>query len=252
MTEAQRRSGIIAVATVVLVGGVACGTPPSDEPLADVPIDPVGISGVVLNEDRPEAGVWVVAETDSLPTHFQRIVVTDDQGRFLVPDLPDGDYEVWVRGYGLRDSTRVTAAPGEQLSLTVEDARHPQEAAKIYPANYWLSLYEPPADNTLPLVGNRDDRAGSVALGEGKAEERDEESIQAAGAFPTREHWIGQMKLSCMLCHQMGQEISRVWLEPDHWDAVWERAGMDNSADALGRDALKTSLADWTPRIAAG
>jgi hypothetical protein len=45
-----------------------------------------------------EAGVWVIAETTELPTQFRRIVVTDDQGRYLVPDLPQADYSVWVRG----------------------------------------------------------------------------------------------------------------------------------------------------------
>src|SRR5687767_9388644 len=69
-----------------------------------VPLDPKSISGVVLNGQAAEAGVWVIAETDSLPTKFRRIVVTDDQGRFLIPDLPDAQYRVWVRGYGLRDS----------------------------------------------------------------------------------------------------------------------------------------------------
>ncbi len=241
------------VVAVMLTGVVACGTPTGvDTPaLGDVPLDPRGISGVVSNGARPESGVWVIAETDSLPTHFQRIVVTDDQGRFLVPDLPDADYEVWVRGYGLRDSTRVQATPGEQLALTVDNAGTPQEAAKIYPANYWLSLYEPPPGDLLPLVGN-ERRAPADGGGQGDTAELDEESSVAAGAFPTREHWLGQMKLSCMLCHQMGQEISRLWLEADAWDVVWDRAGMGRTADNLGRDVLKDSLVDWTSRIADG
>ena len=251
-----RLTRVAVVAPVVLAAATACGPGSGEEPsapgLVDVPIDARGISGVVLNSDRPEAGVWVVAETDSLPTHFQRIVVTDDQGRYLVPDLPNGDYDVWARGYGLRDSRRVPAAPGERLAIAIEDARTPQEAAKIYPANYWLSLYEAPPDDALPLVGNIRNRGSSVDEGQGQSEELDEESSQAAGAYPTAEHWLGQMKLNCMLCHQMGQQISRIWLEPDHWDAVWDRAGMGRTADSLGRDLLKDSLADWTGRIAGG
>ncbi len=257
MTGTLRSSAAVVIAPVLLATGVACGARPAEEAsapgLVDVPTDVQGISGVVLNGDRPEGGVWVVAETDSLPTHFQRIVVTDDQGRFLVPDLPDGAYEVWARGYGLRDSTRSAAAPGERLSLTIEDARTPQEAAKIYPANYWLSLYEPPPADRLPLVGHGSGLPSQIeGEGESEAVDDDEESSQTAGAFPTADHWLGTMKLNCMLCHQMGQEISRIWLEPDHWDAVWDRAGMGRTADALGRDALKTSLADWASRIAAG
>ena len=243
----------VSLAAMVLAGPVGCGTGSNDaQPapaLADVPVDATGISGVVLNGERPEAGVWVVAETDSLPTHFQRIVVTDDRGRFLVPDLPEGAYEVWVRGYGLRDSARRGAVPGEQIAFTVEDARTPQEAARIYPANYWLSLYEPPPADALPLVGNTR-RAPSAGQGEGEL--ADEESSERAGSYPTREHWLGTMKLNCMLCHQMGQAISRLWLEPEHWDAVWDRAGMGRTADGLGRDALSASLVDWTTRIDAG
>src|SRR5438132_941077 len=48
------------------------------------------IGGAVINNSggRPEAGVWVIAETKSLQVPFRKIVVTNDQGRFLVPDLP--------------------------------------------------------------------------------------------------------------------------------------------------------------------
>ena len=55
----------------------------------------------------PEAGVWVIAETHDFQTTLRKIVVTDDQGRFLIPDLPKANYKVWVRGYGLVDSSPV-------------------------------------------------------------------------------------------------------------------------------------------------
>ena len=61
----------------------------------------------------PEAGVWVIAETTELPTKFAKIVVTDDQGRYLIPDLPQGNYNIWVRGYGLIDSPKVRSTPGK-------------------------------------------------------------------------------------------------------------------------------------------
>ena len=41
-----------------------------------------------------------------------RIVVTDDRGRYLVPDLPKATYDVWVRGYGLVDSPHVRTGVG--------------------------------------------------------------------------------------------------------------------------------------------
>ena len=255
MTAARLRAAIVpilAVAGLYGCGGVPTGDDAAPAVPSGLPAAPEAISGVVRNGDQPEAGVWVVAETDSLPTHFQRIVVTDDEGRFLVPELPDGDYQVWVRGYGLRDSAPVAAAPGDQLALAVEDARTPQEAAKIYPANYWLSLYEPPPAETLPLVGRRTPAGWGQGQGQADSAERDEESSEAAGAYPSPEHWLGTMKLNCMLCHQLGQAISRIWLEPEHWDAVWARAGMDPTADALGREPLRQSLTAWTTRIAGG
>ena len=66
-----------------------------------VDVSAADIGGVVASSKGPEAGVWVIAETTDLPTKFARIVVTDDQGRYLIPNLPTANYSVWVRGYGL-------------------------------------------------------------------------------------------------------------------------------------------------------
>src|SRR5262245_43606267 len=110
-----------------------------------VAVDPDDIGGIVSGPKGPEAGVWVIAETDSLPTKFRKIVVTDDRGRFLVPDLPRATYRVWVRGYGLVDSTPISSTPGRTVRLTAVPAPTPQAAAKIYPPNYWHSLLEVPA-----------------------------------------------------------------------------------------------------------
>ena len=94
--------------------GTACQSPPSA-----VAIDDDDIGGVVTSENGPEAGVWVIAETHDLGTRFSRIVVTDDQGRYVVPDLPEADYDLWVRGYGLLDSAKTGASPGDLVDLTV-------------------------------------------------------------------------------------------------------------------------------------
>ncbi|HEU5284493.1 MAG TPA: carboxypeptidase-like regulatory domain-containing protein, partial [Burkholderiales bacterium] len=107
-------------------------------------IDADDLGGVVASENGPEAGVWVIAETTDLPTRFARIVVTDDRGRYLLPDLPKADYDVWVRGYGLVDSAKVRAAPGRLLDLRAVVAPSAAAAAEYYPAIYWYSMLEVP------------------------------------------------------------------------------------------------------------
>jgi len=109
------------------------------------------IGGVVTSSKGPEAGVWVVAETTETPTRLIKIVVTDDQGRYLLPDLPKATYDVWVRGYGLVDSTAVQAAPGKQLNLKAVVAPTPADAAKVFPAVYWLSLIKVPDKSEFPI-----------------------------------------------------------------------------------------------------
>src|SRR6476620_5365240 len=112
------------------------------------------LTGVVRSSQGPEAGVWVIAETKDLPTNFIKIVVTDDQGRFMVPELPNASYNVWVRGYGLVDSTPIQMKPGtNQVSLTATFATTPQEASQVDPGNYWLSMLEPPAAKEFPGTG---------------------------------------------------------------------------------------------------
>src|SRR6266568_3029481 len=83
----------------------------------DVAIDADDIGGVVTSAKGPEAGIWVIAETTDLPTKFAKIAVTDDVGRFVIPDLPKATYMVWTRGYGLVDSPKVRTAAGKALNL---------------------------------------------------------------------------------------------------------------------------------------
>ena len=111
------------------------------------------IAGTVTGARGPEAGVWVIAETKSLPTKYAKIVVTDDRGRFLIPDLPRGSYSVWVRGYGLVDSPKVTSAPGKMLSLKAVAAPNEAAAARYYPAMYWYAMLGIPAANEFPGTG---------------------------------------------------------------------------------------------------
>ncbi len=95
---------LTSAAMAALVALAAVPASAQQAPAAAVAIDNDDIGGVVTGPKGPEAGVWVIAETRDLPVRFIKIVVTDDQGRYVVPDLPKANYDVWVRGYGLVDS----------------------------------------------------------------------------------------------------------------------------------------------------
>src|SRR5947209_464 len=94
------------IVLLVLLAGALVSFRPGQLKSETVRIGNNDIGGVVTSSNGPEAGVWVIAETTELPTKFVRIVVTDDQGRYLVPDLPKANFDVWVRGYGLVDSQK--------------------------------------------------------------------------------------------------------------------------------------------------
>lgn len=183
-------------------------------------------------QGRAEAGVWVIAETDRLPTPYRKIVVTDDDGRFVLPELPPAQFKVWVRGYGLRDSSPVEGVPGTPLHLTVQTAADALEAAKVYPASYWLSLLEPPAPEQF---GARVE----TATGEG----------DGVDPFTSRAGWIGQMKLNCMLCHQLGAAMTRLPNAASFEHGLLKAGAMDYFADTLGRARLLASLDGWGSRL---
>src|SRR5438128_333959 len=118
-----------------------------------VRIDADDIGGVVTGANGPEAGVWVVAETTDLGTKMSKMVVTDDQGRYVLPDLPKAKYKVWVRGYGLVDSPKVDSEPGKLLNLTAVKAPNEAAAAEYYPAIYWYSMIKIPEQASFPGTG---------------------------------------------------------------------------------------------------
>src|SRR5262249_8338420 len=110
--------------TVAAIGiaSVLAAAPAQLRAQTAVAIDNDDIGGVGTAANGPEAGVWVIAETADLPTRYAKIVVTDDQGRYVLPDLPKAKYKVWVRGYGLVDSPKVDGEPGQQLNLRAAPA----------------------------------------------------------------------------------------------------------------------------------
>src|SRR6202790_3999803 len=136
MSKRTLYPGMVIVLGVLLaatLAGVRAGQLKSEP----VRIGNADLGGVVSSPNGPEAGVWVIAETTDLPTKFVKIVVTDDQGRYVLPDLPKANYSVWVRGYGLVDSPKQATAPGKILNLTAVVAPSAAAAAEYYPAQYW-------------------------------------------------------------------------------------------------------------------
>src|SRR5271157_3326387 len=116
-----------------------------------VPVSAGDIGGVVTSSKGHEAGVWVIVETSDFQVKFRKIVVTDDAGRYLLPELPKANYRVWVRGYGLIDSQAVSATPGKTLALTAVIAPNAQAAAQYYPADYWDTLMKIPPKSAFPF-----------------------------------------------------------------------------------------------------
>ena len=119
---------IVLIATMAGLAPVAAYGAEADAAYA-LRLGPGDVAGVVSSPGGPEAGVWVIAETTDLPTKLAKIVVTDDHGRYLIPDLPKATYSVWVRGYGLVDSPKVTASPGKRLDLQAVPAPSAADAA---------------------------------------------------------------------------------------------------------------------------
>jgi hypothetical protein len=203
-------------------------------------IGPSDIGGVVSGPKGAEAGVWVIAETTDLPTKYAKIVVTDDRGRYLIPELPKATYSVWVRGYGLVDSTKVRAAPGKALNLTATPAANEAAAAQYYPAIYWYSMLEIPAASEF---------GGHTKI----PKER------------TQIDWLKQVKnIGCIGCHQLGQAATRT-IEPalgkfESSEHAWVRriqsgqSGEQMTLQLAGNfgGAPYRYYGDWTDRIAKG
>ena len=114
-TSLFRAMSAVAVALLVSIVPMRLNAQQKTDPAIRIGQNDLG--GVVTGKSGPEAGVWVIAETTGLPTPFAKIVVSDDQGRYVIPDLPQANYNVWVRGYGLIDSPRVVAKPGKTVNL---------------------------------------------------------------------------------------------------------------------------------------
>ena len=244
----------LAIVAVAAVAGSYAGsawrlgaqTNPNQDATA-VAIDADDIGGVVTSRFGLEAGVWVIAETKDLGTRYAKMVVTDERGRFVIPDLPSARYEVWVRGYGLVDSPKVAAAPGQHLQLAAVIAPDAAAAAQYYPAIYWFSLLKIPDKSKFPGTGPN---GNGIPV-----------------QFKTQDQWLDVIKTNgCGNCHQIGNYATRTIPQAfAHFDsslAAWARRvqsgpGGTSMVRTMGRlltpdGGHLAALADWTDRIKAG
>ncbi|MBK4735164.1 carboxypeptidase-like regulatory domain-containing protein [Noviherbaspirillum pedocola] len=213
-------------------------------PAAGPSISRVDIGGTVQGDHGPETGVWVIAETTDLPTKYAKIVVTDDQGRFVIPSLPKASYRVWVRGYGLVDSPKVSARPGKLVNLKAVTAPDERAAAAYYPGMYWYSLIDvpKPEDFVAGAPGN-------------------------AGMAPTMKSqaaWVDTMKNMCQSCHALGskgiREVPETFARLGDSFTAWAHRTQAGQAmpymaivlGSMGPEKALAMYANWTDRIRQG
>jgi streptogramin lyase len=220
---------------------LALGIVPASAQQTAVAIDNDDIGGVVRGPNGPEAGVWVIAETTDLPTRYAKSVVTDDQGRYVIPDLPTANYQVWVRGYGLVDSPRLRAKPGQTLNHAAVPAPDAAAAAHYYPAIYWYTMMKIPPAQDFGKEG---------------------------GEIPkniTQETWRQRMNnVDCVGCHQLGQASTRTvpaqFGQFKSGEEAWIRRVAAGQSGEMMTNRLAGQLGgapykyfgDWTDRVAKG
>ena len=279
MTKLNAKLPMFLMATAVVVGLIlftprvrieaapTAGNPGVQPGANGVAVDADDIGGVVTSSKGPEAGVWVIAETTDLGTRYRKIVVTNDQGQYLLPELPHATYKVWVRGYGLVDSTPVEAMPGQTLALTAVIAPDERAAAQYYPADYWYSMLKIPTKSAFPmnvppppplprLPGTAAVAPPNLTHGYPPAPPKTVIQNQA--------EWLYAFKAGCLGCHMIGQKSTReipaslgtFKTSSDAWEhfLLSGQVGrsMMSQLNRLGHDQGLAIYADWGDRIAKG
>jgi hypothetical protein len=228
-------AGVATLALTLILA--ATPAPVRAQPSPDgIRVGDADLGGVVTGPNGPEAGVWVIAETTDLPTRFAKIVVTDERGRYVLPDLPAATYSVWVRGYGLVDSPKLQTTPGKLLDLAAVPAPTPKAAADYYPAIYWYAMLKIPGKSEFPI-----------------------------GNVPSQLHWMDVIKTNgCYTCHQLGNKATRT-ISPalgefkDSQEAWLRRIqsgqAMTQMVNNIGRVDTQRAIklfAEWTDGIEGG
>jgi len=211
---------------------------------AEIDMSAHDIGGQVTGTNGPEAGIWVIAETKDLPTKYAKVVVTDDQGRYLIPELPDATYKVWARGYGLADTAQVDTRPGKMVDLKASPAASAAAAAQLYPGMYWYAMLDIPKPEEFPGTGDKGNKMPET--------------------MKSQAQWMDTVKNACQSCHALGsrgiREVPKIFSEghssQDAW-AMRTQAGqameyMATVLGSMGPDKAYAMFANWTDRIAEG
>jgi len=233
----------LGVAAIAIAGFFTAPGKLSAQTTVDIGNDDIG--GVVTGPSGPEAGVWVIAETRELGTRMAKMVVTDDAGRYVLPELPKAKYTIWVRGYGLVDSQKVEGEPGKIINLTAVKAPNDAAAAQYYPAIYWYSMIKVPATGDFPGTGPTGNGINTA--------------VKSQGQF------LDVLKTNgCVGCHQLGNRATRTIPaslgEFKSGYEAWTRRIQSGQAspimvtnmERMGTQAGLRMLGDWTDRIARG
>jgi hypothetical protein len=238
-------AGMMSVSFAALLCVTSANTAAAQGAAGQIHLDTNDIGGVVAGAKGPEAGVWVIAETKDLPTKYVKIVVTDDQGRYVLPDLPKANYDIWVRGYGLVDSPKVKAQPGKPLDLKAVTAPSRAAAAAYYPGIYWYSMLHIPDAKLFPGTGPQGNGMPVTLKDQGQ--------------------WLRYAKTDgCIHCHQIGDLATRtIPAQLGHFNTsaeAWERRiqsgqagrGMVEAIGLFDTGRQLSLLGDWTDRVAKG
>ena len=147
-----------------------------------------------------------------------------------MPDLPQANYNVWVRGYGLVDSPKVQGDARQELNLTAVVAPNPHAAARILSGRLLVLADQVPAKSEFP---------GTGPTGNGIAANM---KSQASGS---RNFKIGRLHP----CHQLGNKGTReIPASARHVSLLGRRLGaprqsgqagaqMSNGLNSFGRAA---------------
>jgi hypothetical protein len=241
----RMKQGLYLGVAAIGIAGMLASAPARLNAQSTVAVDSDDIGGVVTGASGPEAGVWVIAETTDLGTKYAKMVVTDDQGRYVIPDLPKAKYKVWVRGYGLVDSAKVDSEPGRSLDLRATPAPNAAAAAEFYPAIYWYSMLKVPDKGEFPGTGPSGNGINPAMKSQGD--------------------YLNLVKTNgCVTCHQLGNKATRTIpkelgeFKTGH--EAWTRriqsgqagANMVNTIDRMGTQYTLKMFGDWTDRVAKG